>query len=149
MRTRDSRLAKIMRPREKPCVPIRVILRFRELWPNQSFVCNFLCTPRCKSQVPAKETKCLSCFGKNFWNVLTPIHIIRDSYTKIFCRLNVFQGLVVKGIVKEYVFAMLMPSRSHGVTFGHIELSIHFNLKHFQFTLSDWRSIKKARKKQT
>ena len=32
MRTRDSRLAKIMRPREKTCVPICVILRFRELW---------------------------------------------------------------------------------------------------------------------
>ena len=32
MRTRDSRLAKIMRPREKTCVPIRVILRFWELW---------------------------------------------------------------------------------------------------------------------
>ena len=27
---------------------------------NQSFVCNFLSTPRCKSQVPAKETNCLS-----------------------------------------------------------------------------------------
>ena len=27
------------------------------LRPNQSFVCNFLSTPRCKSQVPAKETK--------------------------------------------------------------------------------------------
>ena len=32
------------------------ILLFRS---NQSFVCNFLSTP--KSQVPAKETKCLSC----------------------------------------------------------------------------------------
>ena len=31
MRTRDSRLAKFMRPREKTCVQIRVILRFREL----------------------------------------------------------------------------------------------------------------------
>ena len=31
MRTRNSCLAKIMRPREKTCVPIRVILRFREL----------------------------------------------------------------------------------------------------------------------
>ena len=31
MRTPNSRLAKIMRPREKTCVPIRVILRFREL----------------------------------------------------------------------------------------------------------------------
>ena len=31
MRTPNSRLAKIMRPREKTCVPIRVVLRFREL----------------------------------------------------------------------------------------------------------------------
>ena len=31
MRTWDSRLAKIMRPRGKTCVPIRVILRFRGL----------------------------------------------------------------------------------------------------------------------
>ena len=31
MRVRDSRLAKFMRPREKTCVPILVILRFREL----------------------------------------------------------------------------------------------------------------------
>ena len=27
----------------------------------------------------------------------------------------------MKGIVKEYVFVMLMPSHSHGVTFGHID----------------------------
>ena len=42
MRTRDSRLAKIMRPREKTCVPTRVILRFRELcWmcQNQGWMC--------------------------------------------------------------------------------------------------------------
>ena len=31
MRTRNSCLAENMRPREKTCVPIRVILRFREL----------------------------------------------------------------------------------------------------------------------
>ena len=31
MRTRNSRLARNMRPRGKTCVPIRVILRFREL----------------------------------------------------------------------------------------------------------------------
>ena len=38
------------------------------LWfrPNQSFVCNFFSTPRCKSQIPAKETECLSCFGIHF-----------------------------------------------------------------------------------
>ena len=33
MRTPDSRLAKIMRPREKTCILIRVILRFQELCP--------------------------------------------------------------------------------------------------------------------
>ena len=101
------------------------ILEFR---PNQSFVCNLLCTLRCKSQVHAKKTKCLSCLGRHFWNVLTPIHIIRDSYTKVFCWLNVFQGLVVKGIVKKYVFVfvMLMPSHSHDmtVTFGHMEFHL-------------------------
>ena len=42
-------------------------------------------SPRCKSQIPAKETKCLSCFGRNYENVLTPIHIIRDGYAKVFC----------------------------------------------------------------
>ena len=32
----------------------------------------------------------------------------------------------MKGIVKEYdfVFVMLMPSHSHGVTFGHIEFHL-------------------------
>ena len=29
---------------------------------GRSFVFNFLSIPRCKSQVPVKETKCLSCF---------------------------------------------------------------------------------------
>ena len=47
-----------------------------QLRPNQSFVCKIL-----SSQVPAKETKCLGCVGINFWNVLTPTHIIRDGYT--------------------------------------------------------------------
>ena len=77
-----------------------------------SFVCNFLSTPRCKSQVPVRETECRSCFGRNSQNVLTPIHIIRDGYTKVFCRLNVFPSLVVKGIIKENLFVMLMPSHS-------------------------------------
>ena len=31
---------------------------------GQSFVCNFLSTPRWKSQVSQKETKCLSCCPK-------------------------------------------------------------------------------------
>ena len=47
--------------------------------------------------------------------------IIRDTFIKVFCWLNVFQSLVVEGIVKEYMFVMLMPSHSHRVTLGHIE----------------------------
>ena len=35
----------------------------------------------CKSQVPAKKTKSLSCFETNFRDVITPIHI-SDGYTK-------------------------------------------------------------------
>ena len=49
MRTRDSPLAKIVRPREKTRVPIRVILRFRELcivndfyWLNAWFLKDFM-----------------------------------------------------------------------------------------------------------
>ena len=42
--------------------------------------------------------------------------------SEIVIPLNIFLGLVVKEIVKEYVFVMLMPSHSHGVTFGHILL---------------------------
>ena len=46
-------------------------------------------TPRCKSQVPAKETKCLSCFG--FLKCADPIHVISDgNYIMVFCRLNIF-----------------------------------------------------------
>ena len=30
----------------------------------------------------------------------------------------------MKGIVKDYVFVMLMPSHSHEVTFGHIEFHL-------------------------
>ena len=33
---------------------------------NQCFVCNFLCVPRCKSQIAPKKTQCLSCFTRNF-----------------------------------------------------------------------------------
>ena len=103
---------------------LSAVFWLNEECPNSFVVWEFLCALRCKSQVPAKETKCLNCFGRNFWNVLTPIYIIRDSYTKVFCRLNVFQGLVVKGIVEEYVFVMLIPSQSHWVTFGHIEFHL-------------------------
>ena len=55
-----------------------------QLRPNQSFVCNFLST---LSQVPAKETKCLSYFGRDFRDVLMLVHAISDGYTKVYCIL--------------------------------------------------------------
>ena len=33
---------------------------------NKCFVCNFLCVPRCKSQIAPKKTQRLSCFTRNF-----------------------------------------------------------------------------------
>ena len=61
--------------------------------------CVLWCTslvPLCaKKQVPPKEPKCFSCFGRHFCNVLTPIHVIRNCYTMVFCWLNAFQNLVV------------------------------------------------------
>ena len=35
----------------------------------------------------------------------------------------------MKGIFKEYVFVMLMPSHSHGVTFGYIEFHLPISLQ--------------------
>ena len=61
------------------------------------------------------KAKILCCFGWNFWNVLTTIHIIWDNYIKAFCWLEVFQSLVVNGIVKEYLLVMLMSRHSHRV----------------------------------
>ena len=50
------------------------ILQFRAY---QSFVCNLLIsTPRCESQVLAKETYSLSCFGRNIRDMLTPINVL-------------------------------------------------------------------------
>ena len=40
-------------------------------------VCNFLCTPRYKSQIYAKKTKSLSLFKIFIINVLTPIFIVK------------------------------------------------------------------------
>ena len=65
-----------------------VYQKFRQ---NQDFVCNSLSTLRCKSKVSADETKSLSSFGWHFTDIMTPIYIISDSYTKIFCWLNIFQ----------------------------------------------------------
>ena len=44
-----------------------------ELRSHQCFVCNFLSVPRCQCQVAPKKTLCLSCFARDFRNMLTPI----------------------------------------------------------------------------
>ena len=44
-----------------------------ELRSNQCFVCNFLSVPRCQCQGAPKKSHCLSCFTRNFRNMLTPI----------------------------------------------------------------------------
>ena len=64
------------------------ILQFKAY---QSFVCNLLSTPRCESQVPSKETKSLSCFGRNIRDMLTTVHVLCDCYTKIFRGLKVIK----------------------------------------------------------
>ena len=51
---------------------------------NQCFVCNFLCMPRCNSQIALKKTQCLSCFTRNFRNMLSPFQVISDSKSKVF-----------------------------------------------------------------
>ena len=57
------------------------ILKLRK---NQFFVCNFLCVPKCKSQIAPKKTQCLSCFTRNFLNMLTPFQVVSDSKSKVF-----------------------------------------------------------------
>ena len=80
------------------------------------FVCNILSTPRCESQVPAKKTKNLCCFGWNIRDRLTPIHVLCNCYAKIFCGLNVFQSFLVQCVVVKILFVWMMPSHSHKVT---------------------------------
>ena len=46
------------------------ILKLRS---NKCFVCNFLSVSRCQCQVAPKKSHCLSCFARNFRNMLTPI----------------------------------------------------------------------------
>ena len=60
------------------------------------FLCSCLSTPRCKSQVPAKETKC-QLLWKRFLKCadMTRIHFTNEGYTEVFCRLNILQSCVV------------------------------------------------------
>ena len=55
---------------------------------------------------------CLSCFGGNIRDMLTPNHVLCDCYAKIFCGLNVFHGLLVQCIVMKFLFVCIAESLS-------------------------------------
>ena len=69
--------------------------RILELKKNQCLVCNFLCMPRCESKIALKKTRCLSCFTRNFRNILTPFQVVSDSKSKVFGGSNLFQILLM------------------------------------------------------
>ena len=67
--------------------------KFRLRVPNKcsySKVCNLLRTLCAKSQIPVKETYIFRCFGRNIRDMVTPIHVLCDSYAKIFRGLNIY-----------------------------------------------------------
>ena len=46
----------------------------------------------------------LSCFRRDIRDMLTPIHVLCDCYTKIFRGLNVFQSLLMQSVVMNDLF---------------------------------------------
>ena len=78
---------------------ISCILKLRT---NQCFVCNFLCVPRCKSQLALKKPQCRCCFSRNFrkCNKLTPFQVISDCKSKDFGGSNLFHSLLMQRVVE-------------------------------------------------
>ena len=60
--------------------------------------------------------------------MLTPILVLCDCYNKIFRGLNVFQSLLMQSVVMNDLFVLVIPSHSHRVTFGNIELHLPIGL---------------------
>ena len=58
------------------------------------FVCNFLCVPRCQGQIAPQKTHSLSCFTRNFRDMLTPIQVICNRF---------FQGIWRTELVPNFV----------------------------------------------
>ena len=62
---------------------VAILLKFLSLINDTSvepkFCMHHFSKLRCKSQVLLKETKCFSSFGRNFSEVLTPVHVISDG----------------------------------------------------------------------
>ena len=56
-----------------------------ELRANQCLVCNFLRMPRCKCQIAPKKPEILSCFRRNFRNMLTPFQVGLNIFISKFC----------------------------------------------------------------
>ena len=56
---------------------------YSSLGRTKFFLSNFLRTLRCKSQVPAKETECLSCYRKKFLKCADPAPNNQSVWTQI------------------------------------------------------------------
>ena len=87
-----------------------------ELRANQCLVCNFLCMPRCKCQIAPKKTQSLSCFRRNFSNMLTPFQVVSDSNSKVFGRLTLFQCLLLLQTVKICIKTLFLTFSLHPIT---------------------------------
>ena len=60
-----------------------------------------------------KKNQSLSCFRRNFRNMLTPFQVVSNSNSKVFGGLNLFQCLLMKRVVKVYLIAREVPSPCH------------------------------------
>ena len=85
------------------CCPLYLLhllnLSFTIWAPNRCWILQFrvyqsLYAPSsCKGNLKSNG---LSCFGRSIRVMLTPIHVLCDCYTKIFCGRNVFQSLLMQ-----------------------------------------------------
>ena len=57
-----------------------------------------------KAKFLRRKPKSLSCFRRDIRDMLTPIHVLCDCYTKIFRGLNVFQSLLMQSVVMNDLF---------------------------------------------
>ena len=57
-----------------------------------------------------------------------PQSLVCDGYTKIFCRLNLFQFLLMEGVFKLYLILREVPGHPHWMTFGKVKFYLPIGL---------------------
>ena len=67
----------------------------RELRTNQCFVCNFLFSAKAQC-LSCFRRHILSCFRRHIRNMLTTFQVVCNSYSEVFCGLNLFQCLLMQ-----------------------------------------------------